>query len=33
MSLGATLNLEELSAKLLPQVYELGFLRDEVRYF
>lgn len=33
MSLGATLNLEELSAKLLPQIYELGFLRDEVRYF
>ncbi|MBQ6297980.1 MAG: hypothetical protein IJK81_09915 [Selenomonadaceae bacterium] len=33
MALGATLNLEELSAKLLPQIYELGFLRDEVRYF
>ena len=33
MSLNAKLSLEELSAKLLPQIYELGFLRDEVRYF
>lgn len=33
MSLGATLNLNKLSAKLEPQIYELGFLRDEVRYF
>ncbi|MBQ9479856.1 MAG: hypothetical protein IJU71_09920, partial [Selenomonadaceae bacterium] len=24
---------ERLSAKLLPQVYELGFLSDEVTYF
>ena len=33
MSLGATLNLKALSDKLEPQIYELGFLRDEVRYF
>ena len=33
MSLGESLNLETLSDKLLPQIYELGFLRDEVRYF
>ena len=33
MSLGATLSLKELSDKLEPQIYELGFLRDEVRYF
>lgn len=33
MSLDAKLSLEELSKKLLPQIYELGFLRDEVRYF
>ena len=33
MSLGATIDLSELSKKLLPQIYELGFLRDEVRYF
>ena len=33
MSLGASINLSELSAKLEPQIYELGFLRDEVRYF
>ena len=33
MALGASLNLEALSDKLLPQIYELGFLRDEVRYF
>ena len=33
MALGATLSLEALSAKLEPQIYELGFLRDEVRYF
>ena len=33
MSLGATINLTELSRKLEPQIYELGFLRDEVKYF
>ena len=33
MSLGATIDLSALSAKLLPQIYELGFLRDEVKYF
>lgn len=33
MSLGATIDLSALSKKLLPQIYELGFLRDEVRYF
>lgn len=33
MSLGASVDLTALSAKLLPQIYELGFLRDEVRYF
>ena len=33
MSLDAKLSLEALSAKLLPQIYELGFLRDEIRYF
>ena len=33
MSLGATINLNELGAKLLPQIYELGFLRDEVIEF
>ncbi len=33
MSLGATIDLSALSAKLEPQIYELGFLRDEVRYF
>ena len=33
MSLGATVNLNELSEKLLPQIYELGFLRDEVIKF
>lgn len=33
MSLGATLNLKALSDKLEPQIYELGFLRDEVKYF
>ena len=33
MALGKSVNLAELSAKLLPQIYELGFLRDEVRYF
>lgn len=32
-ALGESLKLEALSAKLLPQIYELGFLRDEVRYF
>ena len=25
--------MRALGAKLLPQIYELGFLRDEVRYF
>ena len=33
MSLDAKLSLEELSKKLEPQIYELGFLKDEVRYF
>lgn len=33
MALGVSIDLKELSAKLLPQIYELGFLRDEVRYF
>ena len=33
MSLGATIDLSALSDKLLPKIYELGFLRDEVRYF
>ena len=33
MSLGESVNLKELSEKLLPQIYELGFLRDEVKYF
>ena len=33
MSLGATIDLSALSAKLEPQIYEFGFLRDEVRYF
>ena len=33
MSLGAKIDLSALSAKLKPQIYELGFLRDEVRYF
>jgi len=33
MSLDAKLSLEELSKKLEPQIYELGFLRDEIRYF
>ena len=33
MALGATIDLSTLSAKLEPQIYELGFLRDEVRYF
>lgn len=33
MSLGASVDLSALSAKLLPQIYELGFLRDEVIYF
>ena len=33
MSLGATIDLSVLSEKLEPQIYELGFLRDEVRYF
>lgn len=33
MSLGVTIDLSALSAKLEPQIYELGFLRDEVRKF
>lgn len=33
MALNATLDLSALSKKLLPQIYELGFLRDEVKYF
>ena len=33
MSLGVSIDLSVLSAKLEPQIYELGFLRDEVRYF
>lgn len=33
MALGATIDLSALSKKLLPQIYDLGFLRDEVRYF
>ena len=33
MSLDAKLSLEELTNKLEPQIYELSFLRDEVRYF
>ena len=33
MSLGVSIDLSELSKKLEPQIYELGFLRDEVRYF
>lgn len=33
MSLGATIDLSALKEKLLPQIYELGFLRDEVIEF
>ena len=33
MSLGVSIDLSSLSKKLEPQIYELGFLRDEVRYF
>ncbi|MBR6712170.1 MAG: hypothetical protein IKI76_04155 [Selenomonadaceae bacterium] len=33
MSLGATIDLSELKDKLEPQIYELGFLRDEVIKF
>ena len=33
MALGASVDLSALSGKLLPQIYTLGFLRDEVRYF
>lgn len=33
MSLSESVDLSALGAKLLPQIYELGFLRDEVRYF
>lgn len=32
-ALDAKINLDALSKKLLPQIYELGFLRDEVKYF
>lgn len=32
-ALGESVSLEALSDKLLPQIYKLGFLRDEVRYF
>ncbi len=32
-ALDAKINLDALSTKLLPQIYELGFLRDEVKYF
>ena len=33
MALEARIDLTTLSEKLLPQIYELGFLRDEVKYF
>ncbi len=33
MSLGVLIDLSELSKKLEPQIYEFGFLRDEVHYF
>lgn len=33
MALGATIDLSALSAKLLSKIYELGFLRDEIREF
>ncbi|MBR2773386.1 MAG: hypothetical protein IKD73_00145 [Selenomonadaceae bacterium] len=33
MSLGISIDLSELSKKLEPQIYELGFLRDEVIKF
>ena len=33
MSLSATLDLSALTEKLEPQIYKLGFLRDEVKYF
>ncbi|MBR1805296.1 MAG: hypothetical protein IJ774_02790, partial [Selenomonadaceae bacterium] len=33
MALGATVDLSALSAKLLPQIYEFGFLRDELKLF
>ena len=33
MSLGVSIDLSLLKSKLEPQIYELGFLRDEVRYF
>ena len=33
MALDATVDLSALSTKLLPQIYDFGFLRDEVRYF
>ena len=32
-ALDVKINLDALSTKLLPQIYELGFLRDEVKYF
>ena len=33
MSLGESIDLSALKEKLEPQIYELGFLRDEVKYF
>ena len=33
MSLDFSIDLSALSKKLEPQIYELCFLRDEVRYF
>ncbi|MBR1647051.1 MAG: hypothetical protein IJ685_09775 [Selenomonadaceae bacterium] len=33
MALDAKVDLSALSKKLEPQIYELGFLRDELRYF
>ena len=33
MSLCEKINLSELGAKILPQIYELGFLRDEVKHY
>ena len=33
MALGATVDLSALSTKLKPQIYELGFLRDELKLF
>ena len=33
MSLGESVNIKNLGEKILPQIYELGFLRDEMKYF